>query len=703
METYGRYQLLAKLATGGMAQVYLARQSGPEGFEKLVVLKRILPHLAENAEFVRMFLQEARLSAQLNHPHIAQIYDLGKVGDSYFIAMEYVHGEDVRRVVRQAGREGRTLPVPLACRIVIGACEGLEFAHQKADDQGRPLGIVHRDVSPQNLLVTFEGGVKLIDFGIAKAADSASHTKTGVLKGKYSYMSPEQAEGRRVDKRSDVFALGIVLYELVTQSRLFKRHSDLATIQAVMACRFKRPSQVNPAVDPDLEAIILKVLTKEREERMPSAGRLQLELEEYLLKRRLPGSSAHLKQLMREVYAERLQTEARLGRPWYEEELPPKATPSGESLEFDRPLSKPPPPVPPDDGADATRDSGAGRSTLTPVLPRPPESAPKADVVLAPMPRRTSMAAAFPPPLSPTVQAGDLSAVSRVVRRIRSRRVALSAFAVALLVLVSLAALLAVRRGARLPARTPAPPLSGPSPAKGPAVGAVRLTSRPPGASVALDGHALGRKTPALLADLDPSKEHEIALSLAGYEDDVVTVSVRAGHTTEVNEKLRPSRPELGHASASAPHERARPAVARQATLRVTTTPPVTVELDGQARGTSPLSLEVAPGRHGLRFLDPGRLLDQHQTVTLAAGQTQRLERTFVRREVRFNVTPWAAVYLGDHKFADSPGEARLYPGTYRVTYSCPDLRARATQTLVVPEGQGLFKVNLVLHQDEGG
>jgi eukaryotic-like serine/threonine-protein kinase len=239
MATYGPYTLLAKLATGGMAQVFLARQT-TDGQERLVVLKRILPHLAENEEFVRMFLQEARVAARLNHPGIAQIYDLGKVKDSYFIAMEYIHGEDFRRIVRQSTAEGRTLPIPLAVRMLIGACEALEFAHAKVDEAGKPLQIVHRDVSPQNLLVTFEGGVKVIDFGIAKAADSANVTRTGVLKGKYSYMSPEQAEGRRVDRRSDVFALGIILYELITQQRLFKRASDLATIQAVLACKVPR-------------------------------------------------------------------------------------------------------------------------------------------------------------------------------------------------------------------------------------------------------------------------------------------------------------------------------------------------------------------------------------------------------------------------------------------------------------------------------
>ncbi|HYV46221.1 MAG TPA: serine/threonine-protein kinase, partial [Myxococcaceae bacterium] len=199
METYGSYQLIKRLATGGMAQIYLARQKGPEGFEKLMVVKRILPHLAENADFVRMFLDEARIAARLSHPNIVQIFNLGAQDDSYFIAMEYIHGEDVRRVWKRSEQKGTVMPTNLVCRVIMEACSGLDYAHKKADQNGKPLGIVHRDVSPQNILVTFEGGVKVVDFGIAKAADQAVVTRSGVLKGKYSYMSPEQALGKKLD------------------------------------------------------------------------------------------------------------------------------------------------------------------------------------------------------------------------------------------------------------------------------------------------------------------------------------------------------------------------------------------------------------------------------------------------------------------------------------------------------------------------
>ncbi|WP_408890709.1 protein kinase domain-containing protein [Myxococcus faecalis] len=314
IETYGRYQLLKRLAMGGMAQLYLARQQGPEGFEKLVVVKRILPHLAENDDFVKMFLDEARIAARLNHANVVQIFDLGAQDDSFFIAMEYIHGDDLRRIWKQSEAMGQPVPVPLVCRILIEACSGLDYAHKRTDPStGRPLGIVHRDVSPQNILVTFEGGVKVVDFGIAKAADQATVTRSGVLKGKYSYMSPEQAAGQRVDCRADIFALGVVLYELLTCTRLFKRPSDIQTLAAVAECKVLPPSQVNPRVPQDLDAIVLKALAKDPVDRYQEAVHLQLALEDWLSANRLPSSTAHVAVYMKDIYAERLASEARSG------------------------------------------------------------------------------------------------------------------------------------------------------------------------------------------------------------------------------------------------------------------------------------------------------------------------------------------------------------------------------------------------------
>ncbi|MFW6369055.1 MAG: serine/threonine-protein kinase [Myxococcota bacterium] len=264
---FGRYELLRRIAAGGMGEVYLATQAGLEGFEKLLVVKVLLPHLVENEEFITMFLDEARIAARLNHANVAQIFDLGEVEGAYYIAMEYIHGEDVKRIWRKADEESKPVPLPLAVRIAADAAAGLDYAHKATDGNNQPLGIVHRDVSPQNILVTFDGGVKIIDFGIARAANRNVHTATGTLKGKYPYMSPEQATSKNLDHRSDIFALGVVLYEMATNLRLFARDSEIQIIQAVAECDIPRPSESNPAIDEQLEAVILKALSKNPERR----------------------------------------------------------------------------------------------------------------------------------------------------------------------------------------------------------------------------------------------------------------------------------------------------------------------------------------------------------------------------------------------------------------------------------------------------
>jgi serine/threonine protein kinase len=365
-ESYGEYQLLKKLASGGMATIFLARQAGIEGFEKLLVVKRILPHLAENDEFIKMFLDEARIAARLNHPNIVQIFNLGAQDDSYFIAMEYIHGEDVRRVFRRAEAAGKSLPVPLICRIIMDAAAGLDYAHHKNDPSGKPLGIVHRDVSPQNILVTFEGSVKVVDFGIAKAADQATVTKSGVLKGKYSYMSPEQAAGGKIDRRTDIFALGIVMWELLTGTRLFKRGNDLQTLEAVGECEVTPPSEIDARLPKQLDDIVLRALEKKLDKRYQTAGELRTGLEQFLLSNQLPSSSVHLGAFMKDVYAERLKREAEEGRVLFEElnqtqDPFVRATPMNLPARKATGASRPGPPVP-DDVTRADRSSSLERA-----------------------------------------------------------------------------------------------------------------------------------------------------------------------------------------------------------------------------------------------------------------------------------------------------------------------------------------------------
>jgi TonB family protein len=278
-ERFGQYTLLERIAVGGMAEVWKARMRGVEGFQKTVAIKRILPHMTDNAEFVGMFIDEAKLAAQLTHPNIVHIYDLGKIGRDYYIAMEYVDGKDLRSLLNAGRRKGMPLPLGLSLLIAARLASALDYAHRKRDFEDRELGLVHRDVSPQNVLLTGEGDVKLCDFGIAKAVSKAGQTQMGALKGKLQYMSPEQAWGRPVDGRSDLFSLGAVLFEMVTGERLFTGDSEMSVLEAVRQGRTRMPSQVDPSVPRAVDEIVARALAIDPQDRFPSAGEMKQRLE----------------------------------------------------------------------------------------------------------------------------------------------------------------------------------------------------------------------------------------------------------------------------------------------------------------------------------------------------------------------------------------------------------------------------------------
>jgi serine/threonine-protein kinase len=272
----GRYEILDRLAVGGMAELFLAKEHHKGGLERLVVVKCILPHLAAQPAFVEMFLAEARYAAQISHPNIVQIYELGEENGAFFIAMEYVAGGSLRDVVVAARERHVDIPVAVAVSLVAQACAGAHAAHELCDDEGRPLGLVHRDISPHNLMVTSDGHVKLLDFGIAKATElAAENTRTGALKGKVHYMSPEQCRQEALDRRSDVFALGIVLWELLAQERLFKRDSELSSMQAIVEGEVPDLLKRRPDVPLGLQQALHRSLAAKKAERFESAGDMQ--------------------------------------------------------------------------------------------------------------------------------------------------------------------------------------------------------------------------------------------------------------------------------------------------------------------------------------------------------------------------------------------------------------------------------------------
>jgi len=278
---FGQYLLLDKIATGGMAELFLAKRKGVEGFEKILAIKRILPHMSDNEEFVTMFIDEAKLAAQLTHHNICQIFDLGKIENAYYIAMEYVNGKDLRAILRSSRNKTKPMSVDLAVLVISKIASALDYAHRKRGSNGQPLNLVHRDVSPQNILISYEGEVKLVDFGIAKAATKAHVTQHGALKGKLLYMSPEQAWGKTVDKRSDIFSLGVVLYELLTGRPLFfdENDTEVTILEKVREAKITPAREFNSRVPVELEKIVTRALKKNADDRYQSAYEMQKDLD----------------------------------------------------------------------------------------------------------------------------------------------------------------------------------------------------------------------------------------------------------------------------------------------------------------------------------------------------------------------------------------------------------------------------------------
>jgi len=390
----GRYRVVDEIGIGGMASVHLARMDGPGGFQKWIAIKRIHPHLVEDESFIQMFLDEARVAARISHPNVATVFELGKEADSFWIAMEYLHGEPLREIMRRTEELGTPMPPEIACRIIADAAEGLHAAHELLGRNGEKLNLVHRDVTPHNLFVTYDGATKVVDFGIAKFSSRMASTRAGTLKGKLAYMSPEQVAGEALDRRTDIFALGVVLWELTTGQRLFRMDSDLDTLAKVQECNVPRPSSIIRGYPLELERVAQKALAKNKNERYRTARELSRALQSMLMKRGLFIASDEVSTYIRSIFGDRIEKrEAHLR--WAAEVT--------QTIDVDAAKA----PVPDFEGSVQSYDSDVQRATgKNPIAqPQPQAQSPAAPRAAAPrmdmkatLPLATRSAAAAGPP-----------------------------------------------------------------------------------------------------------------------------------------------------------------------------------------------------------------------------------------------------------------------------------------------------------------
>ena len=703
---FGNYRLTRRLARGGMAEVFLATQKGPEGFERTVALKRILPHLADIPQFTQMFMDEARLAAQISHPNIAHIYEFGEAEGTYFIAMEYINGVDVS-VVIMAGAI-KPLPLEHGARIVADVCAALHYAHNLESTEGTPLGLVHRDISPQNVLVSFDGAVKILDFGIAKVVDHVERTQPGIVRGKFSYMSPEQVEGKRLDGRSDLFSAGIVLYELCTGSSLFPRTDAVQAMYAIRKGQIPEPTRGGDPLPDGLVQIINRALSQHREDRYSTAAEMQLDLEEFLRSADRRSNSVLLGEYFKEHYktarpegaaldAGKAKAGAPAGtarvedphkllgtalagdvqeiRPEDLELLTPaphdspteisghiiQHTPDSlareptEALESGQILSVHTDPAQAIDHEDATVPQGArpGRPPLEPTTTR--------DLHVA----RTS--------LQEVPEATPAPAAPRKVPRALLAALALGVVVAG--VLVGYALSVPHKRPARpavvKEAEHTQRPAARQTASDQAVVRASRLviTSSPPGASIKVDGTTLSGITP-VEKDLRPGT-HTILATLPGYEDRAYVVQLEPGKVFRVSLVLRllAGQGEVVALRRQAPE------------------PEPVPEID-PLPAPSPRKKRRTPRRRKATRAPDARGLPAPARPVRAAPSRPRFG------QINVTTIPWTRVYLGSRQLGITPlARVRLPAGTHRLRFVNPN-GIDATRRVTVRPG-AVTKVRL--------
>lgn len=483
-ERFGKYLLVGEIAAGGMAEVFLAVHKGVEGFIKVVVIKRVLPHLTNNPDFIRMFVDEARLEARLEHPNIVRTYEFGEVDGQYFTAMEFLPGEDLSKVLRNLAVSRQLMPVHIATGIISQLCGGLHFAHQFTDTDGRPLNLVHRDVNPANIIITFGGEVKIIDFGVAKSTASVQ-TLTGMIKGKVAYMPPEQLLGRDVDHRADIFSAGVVLWEMLTGRRLFLRNNDAATLYAIMNESIPPPSAMRKDVPPQLDRIVARAVARSPSERFDTAEQMAGALDDFM---------AHLPRFEARTLAVRM-----------EELFGSTRAEAKRSIAQTRSLTR--------NISIVMKLRSEVRADLAERLDASHDSGVKPAVRR----RHTGVDALTPTAVQPELPSTAPSAP-------RLHRGVLAALAAVMLTCIVAGLAYTASRSGEKPGARPTP-------------SAIRIESTPSGAAVFAAGEPTGLQTPATLTGIT-SKQLSVRLELPNYAPAAKIIEVSAGATVSAQMTL---------------------------------------------------------------------------------------------------------------------------------------------------------------------
>ena len=659
-EPFGKYFLLDRVAIGGMAEIFRARTYGHGGFEKELVIKRILGHLTDDSEFVTMFIEEAKLTVQLQHPNVVQVYDFGKIRENYFLAMEGVYGKDLKTISQKVADKRQQLPLQFSAFMAHEAAKGLYYAHNKKDEKGLDINIVHRDISPTNVIVGFDGQVKLLDFGIAKAENSAIRDTEGVLKGKFEYMSPEQAQGKIVDHRSDIFSLGICLWEMITQRRLFKSEKKLETLERIRNCDIPQVRVVNPEVPVPLEHIVNKALAKEPRDRYQDAEQMRHELEEYLKPTGINELTLDVSDWMQDLFILEMEQE-RLRLEAAREQAAALAS-MEDNLDLDAGMD-----MEYDDDLGLDFDSEDELDTI--------ESEDGEDDV--------------GPVAGPTTTAAPVEEPKRKIP-------GLLWVGLFLFILGGLGggiALIAMMTGETTD------PVTDTDSDTTPQFGILDLRITPAeaarGATILLNEEAI--EVP--FNELQPDTQYKLVVKKEGFVSFEDAFKVAAGERYRMNAQLQPEEQEPVTATVEkqTPKEPPTPTVEKPAIIWRSSPSGASVNVDGRKIGTTPYRWEGgSAGRSYSATMSKSGYEDGSASATFPSNGSVTANGTLAKLPdksepgyLTINARPWAEVYVDGVKVGNTPiGRHQVEPGSHTVRLVCPPLDAERTISVTVGAGE---------------